>query len=161
MKSGWGKDFGVSTFEKEETVDQYDANNGFGARTTVAVMSRHSIGVFENRQQVPSINSLPEEWESDTYVTKWSDLAGSNIDYPAVTVSITPAEARTLKDEMRVGIVFSPLPPFAVSGSITEEPTYQYPVRVNWDVDLMFGDISCAVLTDADGVVKKTIRMLN
>lgn len=157
--SGWSRDYAVALSQSDEATGQYEAQNGYGASTTVTKVNRTTIGVFDKSYKpADSLGRLPEEWQRDSYVTRWSDVLRENTNYEAVSFAVAPDEARMLKPDMRVAVVMRPKAPYFAEGSFTNSPTRSSPIELNWHVAALVGDIQCVVLTDKDGSLRKVAK---
>ncbi len=120
----------------------YRASNAFGAEVTVRVTRSTEYGVFDE----------PLRGEYEASEPEWAhELTMGEDDRPAVVLPVPLQHAPELKDTMRVGVLVRPKEPFTARGFYSISSEYGITAHI------IVADILCAVITDRDRGVLKTV----
>ncbi len=138
---------GVGLAQDEKIVRSYRASNSFGTEVTVHVTERTIYGVFDS--PLPKSQSRNSGW--------LHELMTGEYDSPAVMVPVPLQRAAEMKNKMRVGVLVRPKEPFTATGARHWSPKINRPREINETTNLIVADILCAVITDQDGLVLKTV----
>ena len=145
---------GLGLAQDEKIVRSYRASNpfGFGAEVTMHVIERTIYGVFDSLLPLKPGSGL------DASRPKWNhELTTGEYDSPAIVVPVLLQRAAKLKNKMRVGVLVRPKEPFTATGEQHWSPKVYRPTEINETITLIMADILCAVITDQDGIVLKTV----
>ena len=144
------KSHAMALDSKEETLGTYEASNAYGAATIVERIHRTDFGVFDR----PAI-----EYRNSRYQPDWETTHKTGeLQAPAIVLNVPINEAPDIKRTMRVGVLVQPKPPYVATGTYSSEPTITNPRDEIVDTNLIVGDMLCAVLSDSEGRVLKTIE---
>lgn len=122
----------------------YEATNGFGAKTTVASVTRTVKAVFDHG---PKLGGRREALFPGSFNANYTVN-------PVGEIQMTPDQARALKPLLRIGFVALPRAPFVVKGSTkTGRTTIQNPRDVTMDFTILTADIQCGLVMDQGGTV--------
>ncbi len=113
-------------------------------RASKNVIERVNYGVFDS--PLPKNQSRELKWVHELRTGK--DRT------PVVRVPVPLQRAAKLKEQMRIGVVVRPKEPFTATDRILSEMDT---TEINTATNLIVADILCAVITDQDGVVLKTV----
>ena len=136
---------GVGLIEDQRVTGNYTASNALGATVQVTEVERDVYAVFEEH-----LREGREEWVCE--------LARSESETCSVRVSVDRENAQNFENGMSVGIVAKPKFPLAVTGTVEEMPTIQYPINEKHHYKVIVADILCAVLSGPDGRIAKVIE---
>ena len=152
MGVGWNEVFGVRNPYRIGPLSRFAPVLGVRLAQDEKIVrsSRESIdrtvyGVFDS--------PLPIKlgFRSKASRPKWThELTTGEYDSPAVVVSVPLRRAAGMKNKMRVGVMVCPKEPFTAAGK-------QHWRRVDETINLIVADILCAVITNQDGIVLKTV----
>ncbi len=143
---------GVGLAQDEKVVRSYRASNSFGTEVTVGVVERTVYGVFDRplpRKPGSGLNASKPEWNYQ--------LTTGEYNSPTVVIPVPLQHAAEMKNKMRVGVMVRPKEPFTATGERHWLPKIHRPTETNQTTNLIVADILCAVITDQDGVVLKTV----
>lgn len=152
MGVGWNEVFGVRNPYRIGPLSRFAPVLGVGLAQDEKIVrsSRESIdrtvyGVFDSPLPIkPGFRSKASR-------PKWNhELTTGEYDSPAVVVSVPLRRAAEMKNKMRVGVMVRPKEPFTAAGK-------QHWRRVDETINLIVADILCAVITNQDGIVLKTV----
>ena len=130
----------------------YRASNAFGVEVTVRVLEGTVYGVFDKPLPLKprsSHEASRAEWAHEITTGEYSS--------PAVVLPIPLQRAAELKERMRVGVMVRPKEPFTVTGGDHKQPDIEFKTERKTEINLIVADILCAVITNQNGVVLKTV----
>lgn len=123
---------------------EYEASNAMGVAVTV---ERSAVTMHEVVGEA--------DWEFDEYEAaefSWKDDIG------VLHVAADTATARTLKDQLKVGLYLSVKEPFWKTLEAYKEPTVGSPTELVAITNSVISNVHCGVVTSAEGIVLKVIK---
>jgi len=128
----------------------YSATNVYGAVTTVNYSSRKIYSLFDR-----TARANEKMWALDFPPS--GDFLKNNYVPGGIFIAMPAAKARQLKESIRFAVEFSAKEPFAASATGYRTPTLSQPSSSSDEVNMMFGKITCAIVTDEKGTVLKLV----
>jgi hypothetical protein len=117
--------------QSETPAGSYRASNAFGANVEVTRIRRRTFAVFEGQ-------------------SAQSGLFANGGGPVLVQVSMPPAQAQTIKPQLRIAFVVTPRSPYIARGTgAANRPSISYPFEITEEVTVLMADIQCALLTDS------------
>ncbi len=136
----------------EKVVGTYQASNSYGNSVEVSRIDRIRYGLFDRVAKKDEATWSFEYPANGSYLDNTYKHAG-------VFLTMDPATAKEIKPQLRVGVEFSPKKPFLANGTDYWEPRIDRPTEISETIQAFIGDIACAVITDGQGVVLKTVSV--
>ncbi|PHR93642.1 MAG: hypothetical protein COA69_03095 [Robiginitomaculum sp.] len=134
--------------------DSYEASNAYGATTRVVAITDTTYAVYDRKKK----DMFDENWSTDFVVSKAKGKDGNvDISGPAVGIPVPIDEAKQINGKLQVGIYFKLKGPKILKGSGSFSATMAAPYDKDFQYRIFVGDILCAVITDPDGKVLKTV----
>lgn len=151
---GYENDYGIkanltdnhaTTLQSNERVTgTFIGSNAYGASMEVTQILRTSYGIFDRAN-----DSRKETWEGEVWVGKHAS--------PAVLIPMSVDEARRVISKLQVGILAKPRKPFVAEGKRHWDAKVDNPKEVTAKYYVIVADMICAVITDDQGRVLKTV----
>ena len=136
----------------ERAIRTYMGSNAYGASLEVTEVLRTSYGVFDrkyNDHRGVRRQSFFRTWKGETTVGEHK--------VPGVLIPMPVDEARRSLSNLRVGILVKPRKPFIAEGVSYVEAKISFPKEITWQQHVIIADIICAVISNDDGGVLKTV----
>tara|TARA_R110002073_G_scaffold333744_1_gene521828 strand:- start:94 stop:894 length:801 start_codon:yes stop_codon:yes gene_type:complete len=135
----------------DEVIGSYTGTNAFGNSVDVTKYQSTIYGVFDrmSAKSVVTMEAGKKTWKMD-FIDNENNREVIRIDVPR-------ERARFLKENMQVGILVQPKPPYLVVTEDTKKPTRDYPAEIETTTYAFVADIICAIITDENGIVLRTV----
>ena len=146
---------GVELKSTETLNETYDASNAYGLTISVEKYKKEQYALFD--KYTPRKKKTEDNWQAEFEYTRQSSK-GEFYTIEAIAVPVPLSEAPSMKSKMRMGVFFTPKHPLTHSNSEYSKPSRLNPKEVFGTVNVMFGDIHCAVITDEDSKILKTVN---
>lgn len=130
----------------------YDATNAYGVTTRVVEITDTKYAVYDRKRRSYDESSWSTEFKVDAVSGGNTKMRG-----PAVSVPVPIDKAKQISGKLQAGIYFQPKGPKILSGDGTFSATINAPYDKDFQYRIFVGDILCAVITDPDGKVLKTV----
>ena len=130
-----------------------DVERLIGTTAGVAKIERHAYAVFD--EEIPLV---PGSFMEPSRESWKCELKSGELDRCSVRLSAEREKARSLKENLSVGIVAKPKPPLAATGTKRWKPTAGDPRDITVHYRVIVADILCAVLSGQDGKIVKTVE---
>lgn len=143
----------------------YVAQNAMSAEAEVVKIMETVYGVFD--EAIVSLSEIKAEVSladiTENIPNKWdTNLKTENkhgVKSDTVSMDIPREHAKNFKDTAKAGILIKPKPPFkAKAFDVISRPTFHNPISNNRQTFVIVADIICAVITDENSYVLKTIN---
>lgn len=145
----YDRDIGLGSVEKP--IKTYEASSAFGAKATVVAVEETRYSIFDRPGSYQDRDKHPD-WVVDAKLP-----VGEYGDSPIIFVAASRDVAPTLKKALNGHIVIRPKEPFTATGKDYFSPTINVPKEVDETINIIVGDILCAVITDPTEKALRTI----
>lgn len=121
----------------EEATGAYEAQNAYGAKTTVAKVARRIAAIVD-----PAAVG-PDRFSPNFFAT------ADRPPYLVGKIKVTPEEAKVLRENLVLAFVVAPAPPYyAASSYPIGRVTVANPREIVETAEMLFGDVTCALVID-------------
>jgi hypothetical protein len=124
--------------DRKTSLGVYRASNAFGASATVS-RNLHAIDLLFDRP-LGLVGFYP--WFENT-----------KPDYVIGSIPVPLAQARALKASLQTALVVLPKPPYTAHGTDHHSPTLNGPHDTVYDVNVLFADVKCGLVTTSSNQV--------